>query len=317
LLDGSPNGVVLTTREEEDGDNRPFPKFLRDVELRPKQSDDGRLELVVNLRQEGYPAFTLELSPEDGEAPLILLTVLAGNTAESRVVDLDSDTLRELLRQRVVVVAWYEDAQHLRAEFPLNVSAQAREQLPFADASLLPREGDLIAFYQGRIAFGDVFPSANGDDEGDTENPTAASESTVDTSQILSYQIREFVEALPGIRQELSRSSTTVPNIRLAFLGPISPLALAREVEKSVVRGRSTTAVAFQFVELLACVLEAQPEGELTERLDIAWKTAIREASTEIQQMYERVKASDTTLAGNESFRCYEQSLLSGHGGAL
>jgi hypothetical protein len=314
LLDGNQIGVVLTTREE-DGDERPFPKFLRGVELCPTQSEDERLELVVNLREGDYPAFTLELSYGDGDTPLNMLTVSAGNSAEPIQVGLDADTLRELLRQRVVLVAWHEGGQKFRAEFPINVSVEAREQLPFCDASLLPREGDLIAFYQGRIAFSDVFRSAYADDEADVVDASAASESAVDTSQILSYQVREFVDALPGIRQELSRSISTVPNIRLAFLGPISPLALAREIEKTVSKGRSTTAVAFQFVELLACVLEARPETELTERLSIAWKTAVREVAAEIGQMYERLKVSDLNLASNESFRCYEQSLLCGHRG--
>jgi len=315
-LNGSTTGLVLTAREAEEDEERPFPSFLHSAELRPNPGDPARLDLVVSLREGEHEAFSLELPAEDGETSIQLLAMAAGRGGESCVVELEAEILRGLLRQRAVAVLWQEDGQWLRAEYPLNVSVEARDQLPFSDPSLLPREGELIAFYQGRIEFADLFRPAEGV-AAEGVGTSSAAESAVDTSQILSYQIREFVEALPGIRQELARNSTTMPSIHLAFRGPVSPVALAREIEKKVATGRSTTAVAFQLVELLTCVLEAQPAQELNERLDAAWKTAVREAAAEIRQLYEQVKASDVALAGNVSFRCYEQSLLSGHRGVL
>jgi hypothetical protein len=204
----------------------------------------------------------------------------------------------------------------LRAEFPLNVNQDVRDNLPFADPAALPREGDLIAFYQGRIAITDVFPEANvGDDS--VENPVLGAGSNVDTSDILSYQIRDFVEALPGIRQELERSIATPAMVRLAFLGPVSPVALAREIAKSVAKGRSSTAAAFQLVELLACVRSAEVQEKAPERIIATWADATRQAQAEILRLYGELSSAHGALVRDPKFRRYEQLVLGGSGGAL
>jgi hypothetical protein len=243
-----------------------------------------------------------------------LVTVSETSALELPAVQLDSEVVRELMRQRVVTIAWNQDEQSMLAEFPLNVSLQARENLPFADPAMLPREGDLVAFYQGKISFADVFPESP-DDTDSTTNTIGASTSSVDTSGILSYQIREFVEALPGIRQELERSVTTPATIRLAFLGPVSPVALAKEIAKSVAKGRSTTAAAFQLVELLACVQSVKPPVKAAERITTAWAEATRQTLVEIQRLYQELKAIDGTFTANANFRRYEKLVLSNSGG--
>jgi hypothetical protein len=183
----------------------------------------------------------------------------------------------------------------------------------FADPSALPRENELIAYYQGHIAFADVFPDV--DLDGDTSGASGAAASTVDTSEILSYRIRAFVEALPGIRRELSQSATTEPQMRLAFLGPVSPVALAREIDREVSRGRSATAAGFQLVELLTCVRTVTPANELSARLAAAWSGFTSKASAEIQRPYDGLKQKAPVLSGG-AFGRYERTVLGRAGGA-
>jgi hypothetical protein len=302
-LGHSTAGLVVVAEASDESESRPFPAFLRSVELHPELADPSRLELVVILEERPPSSFSLKLG--DGSAATTLLAV-DGTSSESRfTVALDAEMVRELLRQRAVRVYW--SAPGAPVDFPVNVSTAARETLPFADPGALPREDELIAYYQGQLAFADVFPDETLDATAST--PTGASGSIVDTSDILSYRMRAFIEALPGIERELSESVTHPNTIRLAFLGPVSPVALAREIAGKAAKGRSSTATGFQLVELLACVQRVEPAGALTGRLATAWTEARGAAARDIDALRGALRKSGSS---DESFERYERAILGG-----
>lgn len=96
------------------------------------------------------------------------------------------------------------------------------------------------------------------------------------TSGILSYLLRDFVHALPGIKARLDDGATTETGLRTALLGPRSPAKLADEVLGAfkypiASQARKTgVATAFQLIELLQLVthvpLPAFPD-DMTEQL--------------------------------------------------
>lgn len=124
-LNGSTTGLVLTAREAEEDEGRPFPSFLHSVELRPNPRDIARLDLVVSLQEGEHEAFSLELPADDGETSTQLLAMAAGSVMEPCVVEIGAEIVRGLLRQRAVAVLWQEpsDAAELGQidEFSANL----------------------------------------------------------------------------------------------------------------------------------------------------------------------------------------------------
>ncbi len=106
--------------------------------------------------------------------------------------------------------------------------------------------------------------------------PKAGTEEMRPTHDILSYLVRDFVHALPGIKNRLQEASVTETGLRAALLGPRSPVALAREAHRSLGHPepgkprKTVVAAAFQLVELhrllAAVTLPELPEG-VTEML--------------------------------------------------
>src|SRR5438477_348650 len=80
------------------------------------------------------------------------------------------------------------------------------------------------AYYQGRISWEDLFPEPDPPPGTGGATPNAGEFGEgVDTSQIQSYQMREFVEALKGIADDLrAASKSSRPCMRLALLGTVS-----------------------------------------------------------------------------------------------
>lgn len=93
---------------------------------------------------------------------------------------------------------------------------------------------------------------------------------------ILSYLIRDFVHALPGIRAHLEDGASTETGLRTALLGPRSPAKLADEILDARMKpakgrpGKTDVATTFQLIELHKLVKSAPlpelPDG-VTEQL--------------------------------------------------
>ncbi len=231
-----------------------WPSFLRDAVLAPNPAAPRELALHLGLIPEKVQGeVSVSIEPEGP----VLFQAAAGASDAKVVVILTPDQLGLILRLKELHVSWWALPEGQR--FPVNLDFDARVQLPLGEVDSRVGERLLLAYYQGQIAFEDLFPPPADYADGSTGTSTEALDSEVDTSRIQSYQMREFVEALAGIDSDLqSALGGTEASIRLALLGPVSPLGLGRAVAESVRSGqRSATAGAFQLVEISACLQRA------------------------------------------------------------
>lgn len=121
------------------------------------------------------------------------------------------------------------------------------------------------------------------------------------TDEILSYLVRDFVDALPGIRSRLADAGMTATGLRTALLGHRSPVELAREVvraHRSPQPGKprkTIVATAFQLAELrrlLASVPLPELAGGVAEALRAE---AVAEVSTALSEVIAGLRPQDGT----------------------
>jgi hypothetical protein len=147
--------------------------------------------------------------------------------------------------------------------FPVRFDDKA--SLPVLPAGRRPTENELIEYFLfGREPDWDG-DGGGGGPQGDPDPPQ--SEKAVDTRRILSYFIRRFVQALPGIETEMIAAAYSRAALLNALKGPTSPLALAKQAFASLgqPRGRheplkTATAVGFQLVEICAALKRSKAQ---------------------------------------------------------
>ncbi len=284
-----------------------WPDFVQSIVLEPSSADPNTLELVVHFeeRPEGW---SWSVSMADGDATSALL-VGDGCARESRMTP-DALQLRQLLLERQVTVRWPGCADG--CAFPLNVSHDARYALPVAPDDRKPDELRLLSYYQGRLTWEEMFddPSTPAE-EAKLRAELADVPSGVDTSRIQSYQVRAFVEALHGIGRDLKSSAVSEAAIRLAVRGPVSPLALGREVMRQVsVSSRSPTAGAFQLVEICA-QLDGARTHEVRPRLADFWSREITDCFEQLMVLLTDLRAAHPMQLGpSTAFDRYCATLL-------
>lgn len=279
----------------------PWPAFIREITLVVADELHLALEVTLFTAEVGGP-WSLTLASDETR---VLAMGDQHSPARTRI-DLASEVLESILVDREVCVRWWEHPHG--TDHPVNVELAARVGLPIAPGAQHPKEHLLLLYYQGRIAWEDLYPEQKADADGEGVSSVAV-QATVDTSKIQSYQMREFVEALRGMRDDLRAASSSPGTMRLAVLGPVSPVALARHVEDAVRRSeRSPTAGAFQLVEILACLDEASRNP--VERDQAAWKSLLQQARTVVTVLLDRVQSEHAELfpAGG-LFRKYQFSL--------
>jgi len=149
--------------------------------------------------------------------------------------------------------------------FPVRFDDKA--SLPVLPAGRRPTENELIEYF----LFGRE-PDWDGDGGGGGGGPPSDpdpphSEKAVDTRRILSYFIRRFVQALPGIETEIIAAAYSRAALLNALKGPTSPLALAKQAFASLhqPRGRheplkTATAVGFQLVEICGALKRSKAQ---------------------------------------------------------
>lgn len=131
---------------------------------------------------------------------------------------------------------------------------------------------------------------------------------------ILSYLVRDFVHALPGIRAGLAEASMTETGLRRAMLGTRSPVALAREIAEGLRKPRSgttrktPTAAIFELVELLKAVGSAS----LHELPGSATSTIREEARAEIRSLLDDVLEASPGVASSPMLRDFLGTLEEG-----
>jgi phosphatidylserine/phosphatidylglycerophosphate/cardiolipin synthase-like enzyme len=276
----------------------PWPAFIRGLWLR-RRGEGHEIHLDVDVVAAERAGWALWMPREDQGT--VLVDHRAGATVPS-AIPLSAEAVAELLVERRLL---YREPGHAEPRsLPLNVDPDLRETLPMTTGGQDPREDELLSFYLGRIAYEDAFPddSSDGSIEGDDDDPPVLRIGGVDTSGIKTYQMRLFVDALPGVREDLLRASRSPSSMRVALVGPVSPVALAREV--ALHRTRSWAAKGFQLVEILACVEEAA-------RLDVRpehrerWQDATDDARNTLERLLDGITQVD------ETFQSYRARVLS------
>jgi hypothetical protein len=213
------------------------------------QMRDIRARLVQ--REENFDPWVVTRpdSPEPFEVALPLLTswLTPGDfpQVEAYLALPDLELVMAWDDKRVVLPVVFND-KHL---FPVVERTQRED------------ERALIDWFLGLRPEG----GGDGDGFGHALDPAAAPppQEPSDTADILSYLVRDFVHALPGIRGHLAEGVTTETALRTVLLGVRSPAALAEEVLRAWQAPRLGTprktavATAFQLVELYQLVQHA------------------------------------------------------------
>ena len=295
--------------------DEPWPEFIHQVLLAPVAADEDKLELRIEAAHDGgeflWHARLLDKDGIPGET-LVPLERTKNSTETIFTVSISEQILTRLLTDQEIQICW--GACPAGRPFPLNVETSARASLPISPVKQTLEENQLISYYQGRIAWEQLFPDPDvGKPSGDHPVLAAATASGVDKSRIQSYQIREFVEALAGLNQDLRSATQSEPAIRLALLGPVSPTALAQTILDAVVAGRRTaTAAAFQLVEILAC-LQSAGSHPVPERLATVWQQHLQQANVKIYRLLDKLVADHPAFfASNKAFGHYRKAVLNG-----
>src|SRR5690606_11090095 len=127
--------------------------------LTPTHADTTTLELVARWKATKPEVVLLCLPLESAEEQTVLLETALG-THEEQNAHVDDEQLRCLLRERHVLVVAPNGSGRVR--FPLNVAAgAARDRLPLVPDVAPPGEDALLAYYQGRITFDDLYGTAD------------------------------------------------------------------------------------------------------------------------------------------------------------
>jgi hypothetical protein len=299
LLDGKGLGRVSVV--EKTDDSLHWPSFIRDVRLCEATDDGNTLQLKVNLDPEAA-AVPFTISPIGAAEPLLTQDRHLSGALEPMM-------LERLMHDQVVDVRW---ADAMRAEVPINIDLEARSHLPIAPGTAAPGEQLLLAYYQGRISEEDIYPPPPGDPGNGDGDDLPATVSTVDTSAIQSYQIREFVEALQGISDDLRRASSgTEAAMRQALLGELSPTALAQQVMRAVMAGtRSPVAAGFQLTEILVSLTHARSLAVDKAKQD-AWHKGVRRAFEVVSALLEKLLTTQAAdFPPSSDFHRYYKTVL-------
>lgn len=306
-LDGTKGNDLAEPPKQEE--SMPWPNFIHDIYLESSKKDVNELELVVKTELASIQGpWKIAYAKKDDGGEQKTLIAYDGVTLHDEFVtrSLNAVELYRLMIDQEVWVSWWDCPAGLN--YPVNVSEGARERLPVSPDSKGPNEQTLLSYYQGRIPYEELYPPVDPGSlvkGGDDANPD--SPSVVDVSQIQSYQIREFVESLDGIREDLKLASGSERTMKLALCGPVSPIALAfMVVNKVKEKKRTPMAAGFQLVELLACVMSLNEE----EGHDL-WAEHQERAKIEITAMLNALRKEYTSELGPTSnFAKYERGVL-------
>jgi len=301
---------LLAVPEKGSGDGQ-WPEFITNVLLQPTASNDNKLELVIKVAPDEAPTkWSAKLQAKEGYPAEILVDIADGLNACQPfvVVPLRPERLNRLLVEQEVWICWNECPSGRAV--PLNVDTAARDRLPISPNQRIS-EDNLISYYQGKISWEDLFPDPDSPTPPPPENLKPAPPALVDKSRIQSYQVREFVEALTGIREDLKAATQSERSMRLALSGAVSPLALTYTVLEAVKRGsRTPMAAAFQLVEIAGCLRVAR-SFEVPKHLSGLWEQHLRNTISKIVRLLRQlVSEHPESFAQNRAFRRYENTVL-------
>ena len=175
---------------------------------------------------------------------------------------------------------------------------EEKHLFPVVESKTREDEQSLIAWFLG------LRPAGEGEDAGfgHSIDPIPGSDTRPSlTGDILSYLVRDFVHALPGVQQRLAEAGVTETGLRTALLGHRSPVELAREALRALRspqlgKPRKTVlATAFQLAELVR-LLRTTPLPELADGMTGVLRTeAIAEVQAALDDVVASLPAEDAT----------------------
>ena len=180
----------------------------------------------------------------------------------------------------------------------LPVMFEDKHLFPVVESRSREDEQSLVAWFLG------LRPASEKEDEGfghSIDPMRAKGEPPPTPGDILSYLVRDFVHALPGIRNRLTEAGMTETGLRAALLGHRSPVELARESLRAYRTPqpgkprKTAVATAFQLAELRR-LLQTTPLPELAAGVaDALRKEAIAEVSSVLDEVVAELPATDRT----------------------
>lgn len=180
----------------------------------------------------------------------------------------------------------------------LPVLFEDKHLFPVVESRSREDEQSLIAWFLGLRPIGETEDAGFGH----SIDPVRGAAGTPSlTGDILSYLVRDFVHALPGIRSRLAEAGMTETGLRAALLGHRSPVELARETLRArhahqPGRPRKTAvATVFQLAEIHH-LLQTVPLPELAEGATDALRThAVAEVGSLLAEAVAELPADECT----------------------
>lgn len=176
-------------------------------------------------------------------------------------------------------------------DYPVRFDDKAA--LPTVPGARSLSEADLIEYFlTGRDPWAEDEISAG--DGGNTGVAAPVVDAAVDTRRILSYFMRTFVDALPGIESAMMEGARSRPALRAALFGPTSPVALVERCVESLEHApgpsdpeKTPVAVAFQVVEIMAAMARCR-SVMLTKELPEEFSAAIGRCNSKLDRLRQR-----------------------------
>jgi len=271
--------VVEPTRDPE----MPVAAFLREVVA-------NRTRLSIRFASGAERPADLQMYMADARDPRRRYLVFGGDGAaqEGEDVEIGIESCSQVDDDENVLPNEHVGVENLSAtlrvkwdrydvDYPVRFDDKAT--LPAVPGALALSEAELIRYFlTGRDPWADGMASPDG--SGNTNSATPCVEEAVDTRRILSYFMRTFVDALPGIESAMMEGARSRPALHATLLGPTSPVALVERAVESIERGpglsepkKTPIAVAFQIAEILAAMARCRstmPTQELREEFLVA-----------------------------------------------
>ena len=180
----------------------------------------------------------------------------------------------------------------------LPVVFEDKHLFPVVESRSREDEQSLIAWFLGLRPAGEMEDGGFGHSidaiPNDSEPPPA-------TGNILSYLVRDFVHALPGIRNRLADAGMTETGLRAALLGYRSPVELARESLRAFRKPspgkprKTAVATAFQLAELRR-LLQTVPLPDLADGVaDSLRAEAVAIVSSALDEVVAELPPNDDT----------------------
>ena len=180
----------------------------------------------------------------------------------------------------------------------LPVVFEDKHLFPVVESRSREDEQSLVAWFLGLRPAGEMEDGGFGHS---IDPIRSDGEPPLTTGDILSYLVRDFVHALPGIRNRLADASMTETGLRAALLGYRSPVELARESLRAYRKPqpgkprKTAVATAFQLAELRR-LLQTVPLPDLADGVaDGLRAEAVAAVSSALDKVVAELPPNDDT----------------------